>query len=96
MRKEVYVPIIPATQLNGACLREIGSEKHEILRQKKKKPNGISRKLITRDFRVCILQQKTLWNKELDIRGNQQGLRAKTHPYCTKFELGDLERKRHL
>jgi len=36
MRKEVYVPIIPATQLNGACLREIGSEKHEILRQKKK------------------------------------------------------------
>jgi len=40
MGKEVYVPIIPATQLKGACFREISSEEHEILRQKNLMASG--------------------------------------------------------
>jgi len=34
MGKEVYVPIMLATQLKGACFRETCSEEHEILRQR--------------------------------------------------------------
>jgi hypothetical protein len=43
----------------------------------KKKTNGGWRKLIKRSFRICILQQKALWSKEVDVWDNQQGLRRK-------------------